>query len=140
MTHILVEFECQTEGCKFVTLSLTTAYQHIQDTLDFKGRPPEAVNHNVEPRAYLKSDPINMTSTPPVEPEPPSLLDPEPWLFVSDQVVGEHRSAVDRGYNRVADTYWIFLPRVGYERDREKYPLHVRRGLGSDVPRGEPGE
>jgi len=48
-------------------------------------------------------------------------LDPKPWLFVSDQVFGEHRSDHDKGPNDVAGTWWAFSPRENYEQDREAY-------------------
>ena len=55
---VLVEFECQTKDCDFVTLSLTEAYRHIRLTdLPSYGGP----THNVEPRGYI------------VAPVPPSV-------------------------------------------------------------------
>lgn len=48
-------------------------------------------------------------------------LDPQPWLFISDQVVGEIRSDHDKGYHGVSGTYWVFSPREGFEKDRARY-------------------
>lgn len=49
------------------------------------------------------------------------LLDPKPWLFISDQVFGEFRSDHDEGYNSVSGTHWAFSPRPTYSQDREDY-------------------
>lgn len=48
-------------------------------------------------------------------------LDPEPWLFISDQVFGELRSGRDKGFHSVSGTYWAFSPRREYEQDRARY-------------------
>lgn len=48
-------------------------------------------------------------------------LDPQPWLFISDQVFGEFRSDHDKGYHGVSGTYWVFSPREGFEKDRARY-------------------
>lgn len=48
---VLIEFECQEEGCEFVTLSLTDAQQHLIKTADFHGGRTRY--HVVEPRGYL---------------------------------------------------------------------------------------
>jgi hypothetical protein len=56
-------------------------------------------------------------------------LDPQPWLFISDQVFGEIRSDHDKGYHDVSGTWWAFKPREEYEQDQAKYPTtnHVDR-------------
>jgi hypothetical protein len=41
-------------------------------------------------------------------------FDPEPWLFISDQVFGDFRSAVDKGYHDVSGTYYAYSPRPEY--------------------------
>ena len=41
--------------------------------------------------------------------------DPEPWLFISDQIFGEIRSAIDKGYHGVSGTYWVFSPRPEFD-------------------------
>lgn len=51
----------------------------------------------------------------------PRELDPRPWLFISDQVFGEHRSDHDKSHHDVSGTYWVFNPRPQYEQDRAKY-------------------
>lgn len=48
-------------------------------------------------------------------------LDPQPWLFISDQVFGEIRSDHDKGYHGVSGTYWVFSPREGFEKERARY-------------------
>lgn len=53
--------------------------------------------------------------------EPDATLDPHPWLFISDQVTGEHRSATDKGYHDVSGTYWVLSPRPGFEQDLSRY-------------------
>lgn len=50
-----------------------------------------------------------------------SVLDPTPWLLISDQVRGEFRSDVDKGYHDVSGTWWALSPRPGYEQNKEKY-------------------
>lgn len=47
--------------------------------------------------------------------------DPTPYVFVSDQVFGIPRSAVDRGFHGVSGTYWAFSPRPGYSQNKEDY-------------------
>ena len=42
-------------------------------------------------------------------------FDPEPWLFISDQVFGEFRSATDKGYHAVSGTYYAYSPRPEYD-------------------------
>lgn len=125
MTHILIELECQTEGCDFVTLSLTTAQQHLMATMFGDGGA-----HNIEPRGYLKSDPISMVSPEEQAVSHSPMLDPQPWLFISDQVFGEHRSDHDKGGNPISGTYWAFRPREGYEQDPSEY---TAPNAGSDV-------
>ena len=58
------------------------------------------------------------------------MLDPQPWLFISDQVFGEHRSDYDKGGNPISGTYWAFRPREGYEQDPSEY---TAPNAGSDV-------
>jgi len=153
MSYILIELECQTEGCDFVTLSLTTAQQHLMATMFEEGGA-----HNIEPRGYLKADFVNsQVSTisprdqavmaapvekpdafvpkvfPRVEGHSP-MLDPQPWLFISDQVVGEFRSDHDKGGNLISGTYWAFRPRDIYEQDPSEY---TAPNAGSDVPPGD---
>lgn len=48
-------------------------------------------------------------------------LDPQPWLFISDQVFGEFRSDHDKGYHDVSGTYWVFSPREQYVQARSEY-------------------
>jgi hypothetical protein len=48
-------------------------------------------------------------------------LDPKPWLFISDQVLGEIRSERDRGYHGVSGTWWAFSPRPRFAQDRDLY-------------------
>lgn len=48
--NVLVEFVCMTPGCKFETLSLTTAQEHIRENLQFG---TTVQSHNIEPRGYL---------------------------------------------------------------------------------------
>jgi hypothetical protein len=50
----------------------------------------------------------------------PMSLDPQPWVFVSDQVFGV-RSATDKGFHSVSGTYYVFQPRREYEQDRARY-------------------
>lgn len=47
-------------------------------------------------------------------------LDPQPWVFVSDQVFGV-RSATDEGFHAVSGAYHAFQPRREYEQDRARY-------------------
>ena len=47
-------------------------------------------------------------------------LDPQPWVFVSDQVFGV-RSATDKGFHAVSGAYYAFQPRPKYEQDRARY-------------------
>lgn len=56
----------------------------------------------------------------PSDPEP-LALDPTPWVFISDQVFGVPRSAVDKGFHSVSGAYWAFSPRPEYEQDRARY-------------------
>ena len=129
MSYILIELECQTEGCDFVTLSLTTAREHLFTTRAFGGEV-----HNIELRGYLKSDPISMVSAEEQAVSHSPMLDPQPWLFISDQVFGEHRSDHDKGRNPISGTYWAFRPREGYEQDPSEY---TAPNAGSDVPPGD---
>lgn len=48
-------------------------------------------------------------------------LDPQPWLFISDQVFGEIRSDHDKGYHGVSGTWWAFKPRPNFNQNREDY-------------------
>lgn len=48
-------------------------------------------------------------------------LDPKPYVFLSDQVFGTPRSAVDGGFHSVSGTYWAFSPRPGYSQNEEDY-------------------
>ena len=49
--EVLIELECQEEGCEFVTLSLTDAQQHLIKTADFRGGRTRY--HTIVPRGYL---------------------------------------------------------------------------------------
>lgn len=58
-------------------------------------------------------------------------FDPQPWVFISDQVFGV-RSASDKGFHDVSGAYYVFQPRPGYEQDRTCYEAHHKA-------QGEPG-
>lgn len=61
-----------------------------------------------------------MANRPPAPPTEPLSLDPQPWVFVSDQVFGV-RSAEDKGIHPLSGGYYDFKPRPEYEQDRARY-------------------
>jgi hypothetical protein len=54
----------------------------------------------------------------------PMPLDPQPWVFLSDQVFGV-RSATDEGPHALSGAYYVFQPRREYEQDRARYEAAV---------------